>query len=114
MGDADCFCHGRQVPTIDSALLDEQDRDYVAPLALRCAAPEPVPVQLLQEDVFRRVDVEIPVRIGGYLDKLPPEQLLMVEKRGCRKEIDLDAGGTVNEVRTASGIDGAPMASRSA
>ena len=65
-------------------------------------------MQFLQEDVFRGMHVEIPVRIAGHLDELPPQELLMIEKRDRRKEIDFDGGGTMNEVRAASGVDGAP------
>ena len=58
--------------------------------------------KLLQEDVFRGMHVEGTVGIRGHLDELPPQELLMVEKRGCRPEIDFDPAGTVDEIRAAS------------
>ena len=49
--------------------------------------PQPVPVQLLQEDVFSGMHVEVTVGIGGHLDELPPQELLMIEKRGIRSSV---------------------------
>lgn len=45
--DADLLGHCRQVLAIEPASLDQHNRYDVAPLTLRGAAPEPIPVQLL-------------------------------------------------------------------
>ena len=80
--------------------LNADDAENVAPLAVRCLAALPVPVQLLQQDVLRRMDVQA-TRCEYHF--LAPFQLLPVERRTSgHEEIDLQLGRLMNQIRGPS------------
>jgi len=71
--------------------------------------PEAIPSELLQQDVLRRVDVEIPIRMLRHLNAPPPADLLLVQGRTAGDEqVHLDSGRLVDEIHAGTLPDSTP------
>lgn len=86
---------------IERLALDEEKTKHITPLSIGHLLPEAKPSKLLQQDVFGRVDIQIPIRILRHLNAPPPADLLLVQRRTAGDEqIHLDGGRLVDEIHT--------------
>ena len=95
-----------QIVAIQPLRLDSDDAEDVAPLTLGRLSTPPIPTQLLQQNVLRRMYVESTAR--GDLDCPPPTQLLLVERRAARNEyVDFQLCSLMDEVDAGTLPNGA-------
>jgi AhpD family alkylhydroperoxidase len=97
-----------QIDSVQRVTLDQQDAQYIAPLAIRYLVPGAEPAQLLKQDVLGRVGVEKAVGVGRHLNPLPPIHRLLVERRPAHdEEVHFDGARHVEDV------DARPFTNRS-
>jgi hypothetical protein len=88
VGNIERGCVDSEVVAIEVLRLHADDAENIAPLTIGVLATLAIPMQLLQQNVLRRVDVKNPS--VGELDSLASPQLLLVERRAASdKNVDL-------------------------
>lgn len=82
-----------KVGLVQRGALYKDDAQDVTPLTIGNLSSHPVPTELLEEDILRRVDVQVAIGPSPYSHALPTIHLHLVERGAANdEEIDLRRG----------------------
>ena len=89
--------------------LNENDPQNVTPLPIRNLVPSTIPAQLLEEDVFGSVEIQVAIGVGCDLYSLPTVHLLLIEDRTTYDEqVDFHRCPVMDDIRVRSVSDRTP------
>src|SRR6185437_7940806 len=91
-----------QVFAVEGRSLGNDDTDDVAPLAVGDLSTLTKPRQLLQQDIFRCVEVKKLGGVGAHFEAAAAIHLGAGQRGSGRKYIHFKASGLVNEVKAQS------------